>query len=164
MISSIRSIISSVTSSISVIKPLKTIALLGFKLFLYLGLVCVNFYTNSGIATAASLPQKANIQTIIQTNNVQIGNTPITIAQASPQLDIDRAAEKADQASDNIYEGLDTTKRIIGKTDKRNQVIEAARDHASQKWKSLADKAKAAQNSDTSLTPTEEQVLKQVED
>ena len=79
-------------------------------------------------------------------------------------LDVDRAAHKADEASESIYDGLDTTKRIIGKTDKRNQVIEEARTHASQKWKALADKAKAAQNSETSLSPTEKQVLKQVQD
>lgn len=86
------------------------------------------------------------------------------IAQASTEsLDVDRAAEKADEASEDIYKGLDTTKRIIGKTDKRNQIIEEAREHASQKWKSLAEKAKAAQNSETSLSPTEKQVLKQVQ-
>lgn len=161
MISLINSIISSVISAsitgfTSATKPLEPIARLGIKLLLCLGFVCANFYISPGMSMAVSFPQVANVQTT---------NQPITIAQTPTQtLDVDRAADKADQASENIYEGLDTTKRIIGKTDKRNQIIEEARDHASQKWKSLADKAKAVQNSDASLTPTEEQVLKQVED
>jgi len=155
-IRSINSTLSSVTSSFMSIKPIKTIATVGAKLLLCLGFIGINFYISPGFAMAAS--QTLNISTLDRSN------TPIIIAQASNQpLDVDRAAEKADQASENIYEGLDTTKRIIGKTDKRNQIIEEARDHASQKWQSLADKAKAAQNSDIELTPTEEQVLKQVE-
>lgn len=79
-------------------------------------------------------------------------------------LDVDQASERADQATDKIFEGLDSTKRLIGKTEKRNQVIEEARGHASTKLKSLADKAREAPNPDESLDLSEKQVLRQLQE
>lgn len=133
----------------SFIKPKKLLQIT--ILFLAQFFLCLSLlYTRSGIAAVAAAPW----------HSATIGTTQIP----TESLDVDRAAEKADQASENIYKGLDTTKRVVGKTDKRNQVIEQAREQASEKWKSLAEKAKTAQNTDTPLTPTEKQVLKQVQD
>lgn len=76
----------------------------------------------------------------------------------------DRAAQKVDRASDKIYEGLDTTKDIIGKTEGRKQVIEQGRQKASQKLEALADKAKSADNPDAALTKQEKMVIDQLQD
>ncbi|MBD1911643.1 MULTISPECIES: hypothetical protein [unclassified Leptolyngbya] len=76
-------------------------------------------------------------------------------------VDLDAGIDAAQQAPDQIYEGLDKTKKIIGKTEKRNEIIQEGRDKASDKWQSLADKARAAQNSDdVELSPVEEHTLK----
>jgi hypothetical protein len=87
---------------------------------------------------------------------------PWVIAQTASSPDLDQAAEKAEEASERIFEGLDRTKRVVGKTEPRNEVIEEARKHASKKWQSLADKTKAAKESDESLSPVDENSLKQV--
>lgn len=96
----------------------------------------------------------------------QLGSStvaPFTVlAQTSNPPDLDQAAEKAEEASEQIFEGLDRTKRVVGKTEPRNEVIEKARTHASQKWQSLADKTKAAKESGESLSPVDENSLKQV--
>lgn len=133
-------------SSIKPTKLLQITILFLAQFFLSFSLLCTRL--DIPTAVAAPLPSAT-----IGTNQIP-----------TESLDIDRAAEKADEASENIYKGLDATKQVVGKTDKRNQVIEQARNQASENWKSLAEKAKAAQNADTSLTPTEKQVLKQVQD
>jgi len=79
-------------------------------------------------------------------------------------LDLDQAAESAERASDDIYKGLDRTKRDIGKTEGRNEIIQKARDHASDKWQSLADKARSAQETDTELSPVDQHTLKRLTD
>jgi hypothetical protein len=75
--------------------------------------------------------------------------------------DLEHAANKAEEASESIYEGLDRTKRVVGKTEPRNEVIEKAREHASDKWQSLADKTRAAKNSDESLSSADKKALEQ---
>lgn len=75
-------------------------------------------------------------------------------------VDLDKGIDAAQQAPDQIYEGLDQTKKIIGKTEKRNEIIQEGRDKASEKWESLAEKARAAQDSDVELSPVEEHTLK----
>jgi hypothetical protein len=77
-------------------------------------------------------------------------------------IDIDRASDKADEASDKVFDGLDTTKRIIGKTDKRNEIIQKARETASGKLKALSDRAEQAPDAE-SLTPPDKQVLDQIQ-
>lgn len=133
-------------SSIQPLKLLQTTVLLLVQF-----LLCFSFiFASTSPSTAAASPLRW---------------VTAHIAQASTDsLDVDRAAEQADAASEDIYKGLDTTKRVVGKTDKRNQVIEQAREQASEKWKSLADKAKTAQDANTDLTPTEQKTLKQVQD
>ncbi|MEB3212172.1 MAG: hypothetical protein VKL39_12495 [Leptolyngbyaceae bacterium] len=69
------------------------------------------------------------------------------------EIDLDRAAQRAKEASDQIYRGLDRTKREIGKTDLRKQAIEHGRDHASDKWEALAEKARRAQRGEATLSP-----------
>lgn len=78
-------------------------------------------------------------------------------------LDLDQAVNKADQASDKVYQGLDKTKSLIGKTEKRSQAIEQGRNEASEKLQSLADKARRVKNSDESLSVTEKQALEQLQ-
>ncbi|HEY9662695.1 MAG TPA: hypothetical protein V6C65_29930 [Allocoleopsis sp.] len=76
---------------------------------------------------------------------------------------LDQAADKAEQASDKIFDGLDTTKQIIGKTDVRNRVIETGRDKASRKLESIAEKARSTKQSGDSLSPTEQRVVNQLQ-
>lgn len=134
---------------LSFLKPTKLLQTAA--LFLVQFCLCFSLiYTSASIPAAAASPLR-------QVN-------PWLAQAATESLDIDRAADKADAASENIYKGLDTTKRVVGKTDKRNQVIEQAREQGSEKWKALAEKAKAAQNSETDLTPTDKKVLRQVQD
>jgi hypothetical protein len=75
-------------------------------------------------------------------------------------VDLDEGIDAAQKAPDEIYEGLDQTKKIIGKTEKRNEIIQEGRNKASDKWKSLAEKARASQDSDVELSPVEEHTLK----
>ncbi len=83
-------------------------------------------------------------------------------AQAEPSLDSAKAADKAEQASEQIYEGLDQTKQEIGKTEGRKAVIQKARDHASDKWQALAEKARTADDSDAELSPVDQHTLKRL--
>lgn len=101
-------------------------------------------------------------------------NRPIQIAQADqviegkpttepdPSFDLDKAADKAEEASEKVYQGLEDTQKLYGKDQKPiHNVIEDARDRASGKWKNLADKARAAQkDDDVSLSPAEKHILK----
>jgi hypothetical protein len=87
----------------------------------------------------------------------------VTVAQALDIPDLDHAANKAEEASDRIYEGLDRTKAVVGKTEPRNQVIEQAREHASEKWQSLADKTRAAKRSgEETLSPVDKTNLERI--
>ncbi|WP_416672433.1 hypothetical protein [Egbenema bharatensis] len=87
----------------------------------------------------------------------------VTVAQAPDIPDLDHAANKAEEASDRIYEGLDRTKAVVGKTEPRNQVIEEAREHASEKWLSLAEKTREAKRSDgESLSPVDKTNLERI--
>lgn len=83
-----------------------------------------------------------------------------TTGTSQDGVDLDEGIDAAQQASDQIYEGLDQTKKIVGKTEKRNEIIQKGRDTASDKWESLAEKARAAQDSDVELSPVEEHTLK----
>ncbi|MGP1382523.1 MAG: hypothetical protein ACTS2F_03130 [Thainema sp.] len=99
---------------------------------------------------------------------------PIQIAQADqviegkpttdpdPSFDLDKAADKAEEASEKVYQGLEDTQKLYGKDQKPiHTVIEDARDRASGKWQNLADKARAAQENDNvSLSPAEKHILK----
>lgn len=78
-----------------------------------------------------------------------------SIADRAPEPDLERGAQKAEEASEKIYEGLDRTKKIIGKTQKRNEAIERARNHASDRWDALADKVRAAERSEDALSPVD---------
>lgn len=79
------------------------------------------------------------------------------------QLDLNQAVNKADEASQKVYQGLDKTKSLIGKTEKRNQAIEHGRNNASEKLQSLANKARRVKNSDESLSVSEKQALEQLQ-
>jgi hypothetical protein len=89
-------------------------------------------------------------------------------AQPGPPLSLERAADQADRLSDEVYSGLDTTKKIIGKTEARNQAIEKGRDAASQKLAELSDRARQAETASEDvltadvLTATDKRVLKHI--
>lgn len=83
-------------------------------------------------------------------------------AEPAP-IQLDRAADQAHDLSKGVYGGLDTTKKIIGKTDARNQAIEKGRNAASQKMQELSDRARQAEASgEDVLTPTDKRVLKHI--
>lgn len=79
-----------------------------------------------------------------------------------PSFDLNEAADKAEEASDKVYQGLEDTQKLYGKDQKPiHNTIEGARDRASNKWQNLADKARAAEKDDSvSLTPAEKHILK----
>jgi len=83
-----------------------------------------------------------------------------TTGTSQDGVDLDEGIDAAQHAPDQIYEGLDQTKKIVGKTEKRNEIIQKGRDTASDKWQALAEKSRAAQNSDVELSPVEEHTLK----
>lgn len=91
-------------------------------------------------------------------------SAPVFLAQPpADRLPLDQAADAAERASDQIYTGIEATKRKIGKTKGRKEAIQTARDRASNKWQSLAEKARAAQqNSSIELSPVERQNLKRL--
>lgn len=78
-------------------------------------------------------------------------------------VQLDQAADQAEDLSENVYSGLDTTKKIIGKTEARNQAIETGRDAASQKLEELSDRARQAEiHGDDVLSTTDKRVLKHI--
>lgn len=81
--------------------------------------------------------------------------TPSVTPDPDQALDLERAAQRAEEASEKIYRGLDQTKRSIGKTELRKQAIEHGRDHASRKWDALAEKARRAQRGEATLSPVD---------
>lgn len=85
------------------------------------------------------------------------------VAQVTAEsLDLEEGARRAEKASEKVFQGLETTKREIGKTQKRKEAIEDARETASGKLESLADKARRAQESGETLTPVEKKILKRL--
>ena len=84
-------------------------------------------------------------------------------ATPQPTLGLEQAADQAEDLSDAVYGGLDTTKEIIGKTPARNQAIEKGRDAASQKLEELSDRARQAETTgEDVLTATDKRVLKHI--
>ncbi|MEB3357931.1 MAG: hypothetical protein VKK04_14470 [Synechococcales bacterium] len=79
-------------------------------------------------------------------------------------FDLERATEQVERASDEIYQGLDRTKDLIGKTEPRKEAIEHGRDHARERLESLAEKARAAQERGDPLSPKEELLLQRYEE
>lgn len=84
-------------------------------------------------------------------------------AQPAPPLGLEQAAAQADRLSEDVYSGLDTTKKIIGKTEARNQAIETGRDAASQKLEELSDRAQQAKTAgEDVLSTTDKRILKHI--
>lgn len=78
-------------------------------------------------------------------------------------IQLEQAANQAEDLSKDVYGGLDTTKKIIGKTEPRNKAIERGRDAASQKMKELSDRARQAEESgEDVLSATDKRVLKHI--
>ncbi|NJL86388.1 MAG: hypothetical protein HC886_11045 [Leptolyngbyaceae cyanobacterium SM1_1_3] len=93
-------------------------------------------------------------------NQLTNQNTSPFSPQSITAENLDAAADAVEQAAGDVYEGLETTKRIKGKTELRNQKIEEGRDHASDKLQELADKARAADSPDELSVP-ERRILQQ---
>lgn len=76
---------------------------------------------------------------------------------------LEESANQADELSDQVYSGLDTTKKIIGKTEARNEAIETGRDAASQKLDELGDRARQAKETGKDvLTKTDKRILNHI--
>lgn len=107
---------------------------------------------------------------IIAVGLIVWGTTPSAASQSqgidsqpTPAVPLDQAADKANDLSDGVYGGLDTTKEIIGKTEARNQAIETGRDAASQKLQELSDRARQAEATRKDvLSKTDKRVLKHI--
>lgn len=117
--------------------------------FVVVGLVQVALVISFGLGLGHSSAIASSLQTYA---------APLA---AMTSADQQQATEQVEAGADNVFEGLDTTKRIIGKTDKRNQYIEFGRRHASDKLKAMADQVREKQQVGESLSPVEERVLEQ---
>lgn len=109
---------------------------------------------SSATALAASLTPEADYYHV----NGGVNNQ----SQQDQELDLKKGANQAEIAADKIYKGLDQTKDFIGKTEQRKQVIEQAREHASNRLKEQSERAKSAENPD-SLDPNERNFLKNIQ-
>ncbi|MEA5498480.1 hypothetical protein [Limnoraphis robusta] len=127
------------------------------KVFGFAVLFSVLFFSfnswSSTPAFAASLTPEADYYQVYGVNNQ---------SQSNKNLDLDSAANRSEEAADKIYQGLDKTKDFIGKTEPRKQVIEKARDHASNRLKEQSERAKSADNPH-SLDPNEQNFLKNIQ-
>lgn len=70
-------------------------------------------------------------------------------------LDLQKASDAATNASEKVFDQLETTKNFVGKTEKRKEAIEGARKIAHKNLTDQADRAKAAENPDVHLAPNE---------
>ncbi len=127
-------------------------------------------------AAAAARPLLAMPSSTLPPNALShpLVDYPIQIAQADQVIegkpttdpdssfDLDEAADKAEEASEKVYQGLEDTQKLYGKDQEPvHAVIEDARERASGKWQNLADKARAAEkDDDVSLSPAEKHILK----
>lgn len=84
--------------------------------------------------------------------------------KAGQELDLPAAADQAEEFSDDVFSGLETTKEIIGKTEARKEAIEHGRTKASGKLQELAERARQAQEQqdDDILSQTDRRVLKHI--
>ncbi|NEQ32028.1 MAG: hypothetical protein F6K04_13660 [Leptolyngbya sp. SIO4C5] len=123
----------------------------GLNRLLMIGLLQVVFWAGWAIASPAmAVELKAELLA-----QAQQPFNPESIDTA----DLESAADVVEQAADDVYEGLETTKRIKGKTELRNQKIEEGRDEASSKLQNLAEKARSAESLDD-LTVPEQRILR----
>lgn len=82
-------------------------------------------------------------------------------AQNSPQ-ELEDLANNVDQAADSVYNGLDTTKDIIGKTELRKEAIEHGRDHASGRLGTLSERIRKARQEKQPLRPFDRRTAEHV--
>lgn len=123
------------------------------QVFLWLGLS----FTNSATALAADAPE-ANAYQVSDQPRRQAYN-PLSHETTQGGVDLKTAADNAEQLSKDVFNGLDTTKQIKGKTAKRNQAIEHGRDVAKTKLQEIAGKARSA-DAPADLSPKESLILK----
>jgi hypothetical protein len=74
-------------------------------------------------------------------------------------VDLQKAAEKAERLSNDVFSGQETTMEMKGKTQQRNEAILHARETASGKLKEMAETARSA-DAPADLSPKESRVLK----
>lgn len=109
------------------------------------------WFSNSAPVEAAVVSPTA----ALSMNGIHIAATSTTTKQAGEQIE---------HAADELTgESLNTTKRVIGKTEKRNEAIGYARSKAQQKLKALSEKVEKSDGKlDRSLTPTEKITVNQL--
>ena len=84
-----------------------------------------------------------------------------SLGQAAVPLDLQQAIMSAEAASLAIFDGLETTQNLIGKTERRKAAIEHGRNHASGRLNNLIERARSA-DSYRDLAPTDRLVLKRL--
>ncbi|MBD0268866.1 MAG: hypothetical protein ICV77_11310 [Cyanobacteria bacterium Co-bin8] len=84
---------------------------------------------------------------------------PLSGESTQGGVDLEKAAEKAEQLSKDVFSGQETTMRIKGKTPQRNEAILHGRETASQKLRDMAERARSA-DAPADLSPKESRVLK----
>lgn len=89
-------------------------------------------------------------------------NSLALVDQQGQDLDLDKAANQAEKFSEKAYDGLETTKEIIGKTEARKEAIEDARTKASNKLQDLAERTRQAKESEDTLSETDKRFLRHI--
>ncbi|MGF1569666.1 MAG: hypothetical protein ACFCVD_16620 [Nodosilinea sp.] len=84
------------------------------------------------------------------------------VPETSQPLDLEKAADQAENLSEDVYSGLATTQKIIGKTPARNEAIEHGRDKASATLQDLAQRARQAETAGAQLSETDRQTLEHI--
>lgn len=81
------------------------------------------------------------------------------IAPDTTAINLEQAADRAEAAAEAVFNGLDTTKEFIGKTEARNQAIEGGRNNASQKLFALANRVRDAMQSGEPVPISDKRIL-----
>lgn len=73
---------------------------------------------------------------------------------------LEKAADSAERASEQVFDKMEKTQDIVGKTEGRKEAIKTAREHASNKLKSQAERAKSASENSEDLPYQEKLFIK----
>lgn len=134
-------------------------ALVGVSLSLIVGLTGA-MIAHPAPALAAAPPEAASYAIALTPDPSHRTASDIDPAE----LDLDRAAHKTEEASRNVFQGIEKAKELKGKGNEANeQIIEQARSKASGKLRDLAQRARSTDDPET-LNPVDRLTLKRHQD
>lgn len=111
------------------------------------------------VASAAAVPETV-VFTVSQFTTRVVANRP-----DPGSIDLNRAADKADEASKTIFHGFEDTKRTYDQPGLADQAVGHGRSNASHKLHNLADRARSADKGiDDELSPQDLMMLKRFDE